>query len=338
MKSSTMHRGIGIATLILSTVLSVSTASAELPDAATILGDFGYSAGEIESLKAGKIVPSTIKAGTPRELVGAFAFFVKVPPAELVKDLKAGLLASVDANQLSRGMISGDGSLADFAKLELAPKTEDRIQAYLEADDDLNLSAEEAAAFKALAAAGNKSREAVEAQVRALLLARYQAYRAKGLAGIAPYARGSGKTRSVADELAAANAGSVPLKKYAPAFHAALSSYPAAKPAGFDEGFAWTQFDAHGEPTIALVHGMFMPDGDGFVAIQRQFYVSEGFNCEQAVAGFLPVTGGTLVVYGNRTSTDQVEGTGGSFKRSIGSKLLSSELEGIFAKLQSAAK
>ncbi len=338
MGSSTRYRGFGIASFVAWIVLVASSAPADLPDAATILGDFGYSAAEIDTLESGKIVQSTIKAGTSRELVGAFAFFVKVPPAELVKDLKAGLLASVDANQLSRGVISGDGSLADFAKLELEPKTEERVEEYLEADDDLNLSAEEAAALKALAAAGNKSTEAVEAQVRASLLARYQAYRTKGLAGIAPYARDGGKVRSVADELAAANVGAVSLKKYVPAFHAALSGYPAAKPAGFDEGFAWTQFDAHGEPTIALVHGMFMPDGDGFVAIQRQFYVSEGFNCEQAVAGFLPVSGGTLVVYSNRTSTDQVEGTGGSFKRSIGSKLLSSELQGIFAKLQGAAK
>jgi hypothetical protein len=338
MKASKAYRGIGITTFVFSVALLASDAPATLPDAATVLGDFGYSAAEVDTLKSGKIVQSTIKAGTARELVGAFAFFVAVPPAELVKDLKAGLLASVDANQLSRGEISGDGSVDDFAKLKLAPNTTDRVEAYLDADDALNLSAEEAAAFKGLAAAGNKSTEAVEAQVRAALLARYQAYRAKGLAGIAPYARGGGKTRSVADELAAANAESVALKKYAPAFHAALSGYPGAKPAGFDEGFAWTQFDAHGVPTIALVHAMFMPDGDGFVAVQRQFYVSEGFNCEQAVAGFLPVTGGTLVVYGNRTSTDQVEGTGGSFKRSIGSKLLASQLEGIFAKLQGAAK
>jgi hypothetical protein len=128
------------------------------------------------------------------------------------------------------------------------------------------------------------------------------------------------------------------MKKYAPAAYAVLTGYPNGKPAGFDEVFAWTQFNAHGVPTIALVHGMFIPDGDGFVAVQRQYYVSEGFNCEQAVAGIFPVEGGTVVAYGNRTSTDQVEGTGGGFKRSIGSKLLASELEGIFAKLQGAAK
>jgi hypothetical protein len=90
-------------------------------------------------------------------------------------------------------------------------------------------------------------------------------------------------------------------------------------------------------PTIALVHGLVVPDGDAIVALQRQFYVSEGFNCEQAVAAFLPADGGTVVVYTNHTSTDQVAGFGGGAKRAIGSKLLASQLEGLFAKTQANA-
>jgi hypothetical protein len=65
--------------------------------------------------------------------------------------------------------------------------------------------------------------------------------------------------------------------------------------------------------------------------------VSASFNCEQAIAALLPVQGGSVVVYGNRTSTDQVEGWGGSAKRSIGSKLLESQLESQFTKMQGAA-
>jgi len=41
-----------------------------------------------------------------------------------------------------------------------------------------------------------------------------------------------------------------------------------------------------------------------------------------------PVQAGT-VVYGNRTSTGQIMGFGGSAKRSIGSKLLESQLESL---------
>ena len=79
-------------------------------------------------------------------------------------------------------------------------------------------------------------------------------------------------------------------------------------------------------------------DGDAYIALQRQYYVSEGFNCEQAIAAFLPVQDGTVVVYANHTSTDQVAGFGGGAKRSIGSKMMSSQLEEIFGKLQKSAK
>jgi hypothetical protein len=38
---------------------------------------------------------------------------------------------------------------------------------------------------------------------------------------------------------------------------------------------------------------LFVPDGDGWVVVQRQFYVSVGSNAEQAVVGFLPAKGRT---------------------------------------------
>ena len=72
----------------------------------------------------------------------------------------------------------------------------------------------------------------------------------------------------------------------------------------------------------------------GLAVPPRGFYATTGYNCEQALAAMIPVKKGTLVVYGNRTSTDQVTGFGGGAKRSIGSKMLASQLEGIFSKIQ----
>ena len=74
-------------------------------------------------------------------------------------------------------------------------------------------------------------------------------------------------------------------------------------------------------------------DGNAYVVVQRMYYVSAGFNAEQAIAALVPVQGGTVMVYGNRTSTDQVTGWGGSAKRSIGSKLLESQLEALAGKV-----
>ena len=87
-------------------------------------------------------------------------------------------------------------------------------------------------------------------------------------------------------------------------------------------------------PTIALTHSFYIPEGDSWVVVHRQFYVSGVYNSEQALAGFLPLQKGTLVVYTSRISTDQVGGLGGGTKRSIGSKLLSSQLETLYQKMR----
>jgi hypothetical protein len=246
-------------------------------------------------------------------------------------------MAKVEPNTIARGEISGPGSAAQFASLTLKPDVERRAKRYLSAKPgtDLNLSAEEIAAFNKLGSSADIA--AVETQVRGSLLERYQAYRAKGLDGIAAYAR-ENDSSSAADDLRASLETMKALQKYARAAYVAMMTYPGSKPAGAEDIFTWNHFKAHDVPTIVLMHAMLIPDGDAFLVMQRQYYVSEGFNCEQAVAGFLPVQDGTVVVYSNHTSTERVTGFGGGAKRSIGSKLLSSELRGMFAEVQQRAK
>jgi hypothetical protein len=313
-----------------------ATARAELPPARDLLADLGLSAGEIAEVEAGKIVTRSATSTHERDLATSFAFFAPVPPAELVKQLREGLLTKVDANTISQGVLSAAGAVGDFAGLALSPGGAARARRYTASvDASLNLSAEERAAFARLPATAPVAE--VESQLRAMLLARYQAYHAKGLAGIAPYARDAEAARAVADDLRRSLEGLAGLKKHAPQAHAAMADYPKSQPAGSEDRFSWVQLIAHGAPTIVLTHGLVIPDGDAFVVMQRQFYVSEGFNAEQAIAGILPAQGGSIVIYANHTSTDQVAGFGGGAKRSIGSKLMSSELQGIFGKVQKRA-
>jgi hypothetical protein len=325
-----MQAGLVRKAFILAIAVALAPQAARaLPDAATLAADLGLSPDQIAQVKAGQFVSLDLKPSSPRELTAGFAFQVGVPPAKLVSDLRAGLLRKVDPTVTASGEIHGAGSAADFAKLTIDPKT---AASYASGSSDLNLSTDERAKFANLSAAD------VAKQVRAQLLARVTAYQAKGLDGIAPYARGS-DSRSPAEDLRLATNALKALTKYEPAAHQLLLDYPAKKPAGLVETYGWSQFDAHGVPTIALTQGMFIPDGDAYLAVQRQFYVSTGYNCEQATAAFLPTTdSGTIVVYGNRTSTDQITGFGGGAKRSIGSKMLESQLEDMFQKLHTAVK
>lgn len=142
--------------------------------------------------------------------------------------------------------------------------------------------------------------------------------------------RGNGKTRAAGDELRTASQALKGLEQHVPEFYRALLAYPGSKPVGFEERFRWRKIDAQGTPTVVLDHAFWMPTGGGFVAAQRQFYVNRGFNAEQAVAALLPSGKSTMLVYVNHTSTDQVTGFSGGTKRSIGSKLLASQLEALF--------
>jgi hypothetical protein len=309
-------------------------AAAELPDAATFLADIGFTAEQIAQVQAGNMVPATIQPSTERELVAAFAFLVQSSPEDLVAQLRSGLIDQMDTNTIAFAMVQGAPTPDSFAKLTLQPDAQKRSQAYAHASPagDLNLSTAEIATFAALGSGASTA--AVEQAVRSALLARLQAYQARGLAGIEPYARSAGKPRSPADELRAATTGTKRLQAMVPDAHALLLDYPKSKPVGTEEAYRWSHYTAHGVPTLALVHSLYVPEGDAWVVAQRQFYVSAGYNCEQAISAFLPMKSGTLVVYTNRTSTDQVTGFGGGAKRSIGSKLLASQLEDLYKKVQ----
>jgi hypothetical protein len=310
------------------------SAAAQLPDAATTLAELGYTPAQIAQVEAGNFVMGSIQPSSERELAATFAFLVQDSPADLVAQLRSGLLDEVDSNTLAFEMISGAPAPAQFAKLSLAPDAQKRAQAYTGAKPggDLNLSSEEIAAFQKFGSGAAPA--AVEQSVRSALLARLQAYQTKGLAGIAPYAMPGGKQRSPADELRAATQAAKQLEKHAPAAFKLLLDYPASKPPGTEESFRWSHFTAQGAPTIALAHGLYVPDGDAWLVVQRQFYVSRGYNAEQAIGALIPMKSGTLAVYSNRTSTEQVSGFGGGAKRAIGSKLLASQLEALFKKIQ----
>lgn len=314
-------------------VLAASQAWGAVPSAEILLRDVGYAPEEIASIKAGAVVRRELRGGGDRDLTTGFAFFVAVPPAALNERLKAGVLQAIDPQNLATATLSAAVTVDAFAGVELKPDTISRVRRYLSARPgaELNLSGDEIAGFARLGPAAAASD--VEAQLRTVLLARYRAYRAQGLTGIVGYGRGGGQVRAPADEMTGVMK-RLPLQRYAPAAWAAMMNYPASSVAGSEEVFRWEHFNANGVPTFALTHGLSVPDGGAFLVLQRQFYVSEGFNCAQAIAALLPVEGGTVVILSNHASTDQVEGFGSGIKRSIGRGLMASQLETLFSRLQ----
>ena len=305
---------------------------------AAIESDLKLSSDERAQLEKGEVVTRTVSNATERELAVGLAVRIQSPPAELAKQLLDGLSLRENPDVLSRGAIS-TGALQDFAGVKLQDAA--AAQAYLQAKPGsaLNLSAAEIAAFQALAkqpAASSDPKGAVESLIRQQLQARYRAYVAKGLEGIAPYARSSGEANPSGDLLAATKASKL-FAKYAPHMVQLLTDYSKARPADLQERQQWSEYNAQGARAIVLTQFLALPDGDGFSVAARQYYVSTSYNAEQNVALLIPADeGGTVVVLGSRVATEQVAGFGGSVKRGIGSKLMADTLAGVAARVRKA--
>jgi hypothetical protein len=263
-------------------------------------------------------------------------FFVSASVDDLRKEAADHLLMTTDPEVIAWAPIKGNGSIDDFKTLNLDPDADKRAKAYAHAKpgDDLNLDKAEFAAFNGIKASAVG---AVADAVKKQLLARFQAYHQKGLAGVTDYERGGGKSSPAAGDLKSASESLSGLKKAMPEFYKTLLNYPNDKPKGLEEDFTWSNYKAHGEPVFILTHNFSMADENAFVIVGRQFYVSGSYNVGQAVTAFVPVKGGTAVFYVNRTSTDQVTGFGSSTKRSMGSKVMASQLKDLYEKVRDKA-
>jgi hypothetical protein len=316
-------------------VASAAAAHAALPDTNTLLEAVGLQPDEIAQIEAGQLVRHSVEPASDREITTGLGFLVPVKTSDLIADSQQALFDEVDESMIVHGTFSSPATVADLSGLDLPL---DQVRAYATATPggDLNLSREEIATFQKLGKDAPK--DVLQKAVNEALVGRVEAYRANGLDALAPYAFAKGTERSPGDELRKATEAAAAMAKYAPNAYAFLLDYPKGRPEGTQEAFRWSYFKAHGVPTVVLTHLVLIPDGDAWIAAKRQYYVSAGYNAVQENAVFLPVDKGTIVLYANHPSTDQVTGFGGGAKRSIGSKLLASQIEALFEKASKRAE
>lgn len=320
-------------TVLLASAATSATADPKLPSASEVLDRMGFSPGAMQQVLAGEFVREDGNSNSKDDLSIALAFLVRVPPEKFDSELtEKRFIFQLDPNTLAGSAIEGDGSLDDFAGLKLTA-AEREFYVKTGPGDSVNLSAAEFAALRAIGGAGPE----VDTAMKKVLLDRYREYRAKGLAGISPYDRGDGETRKPGVSLRLDSESAHVLTGFDPAFARFLVDYPNAKVPELTEKFYWLRYEAHGSPVLVLTHAFSAPLGEWTLFCQRQFYVSRGYNTEQAIALFIPVREGTLAAYTNHTGTDQVMGFGGSARRAIGERMMMQELSGLFEKLRNAA-
>jgi hypothetical protein len=312
--------------LALSLALWSNPALAE-PTTDQVLADMGLSADDKQRVMNGEFVAPRLAGVSERDLpVALVVFLIKISPAVLAKQIIAGDLITADSAVRTYGRFRHPGSLADLAGLTIDRDVAQQL-ARAGPGEAVNLATREIAEFNALP---SDAPDTVGAQLQKMLLARYQAYRASGLAGITPYDRGSGRSTDLASDLRKASQSAVILEKHMPAFHAVLLGYPKVSVPGIQQDFRWVIYDIEGKPTYVLVHLLSAAAGAARAVVLRHYYVSTGYNGQQAVAGFLPVQEGTLAVYAGHAFTDQVTGFGGALKRGIGRRVMADKMRQLF--------
>lgn len=289
-----------------------------------VLTSVGFTPAEQARVRNHELVRGVHESTNERELAARFAFSVQADPSELrAIFLVSSKRQQADPTVLQMGNIE-EGDSNPFASLKLEPNGSDIAKAYLTAKpgscSDLNLSESEMKLFAALPSGASQSD--VEEKLRDVLYNRLQSYKQKGLKGISPYCRGK-VSYEPGEELYLKSEVAPVLQKAAPKFHRCLLDYPLSKPEDLEESFSWVNFKIDEKPTIALVHKMGLRVADVYVFCQRHFYVSRGHNSIQGLGGAFPVESKEVVViYGSRTSTDQVTGFGGAAKRAMGSRIM----------------
>jgi hypothetical protein len=271
---------------------------------------------------------------------------VKVKPENLEEMYRQALVLKQVSVITANGKLTGEGTMADLAGVKLQPNGEKEARRYLNAEpgDELNLDTKEIAAFQALKAGGDADSvpvEKVEALIRQVLLARYQAYRAKGLLGIAPYERGNGKQRLAGDELLLSTKELTGVAKHLPAFHKFMLSYPEGlakdEAKNLEEFFYWLNINVFGRPMFVLVHRMLYHVGDAALAIERHYYTSHDYNSMLQGIAALPTKDGTFLFYIGRVSTDQVAGFGSSALHPVSRAITAPYIKDMFREVQTKA-
>jgi hypothetical protein len=308
-----------LVTVILLPTIAVAQ-DASIPSRANVAKALGFSDSEIEQIKGGKIVSKDLKEGSDKELAGVVAAFFTRPLADLAEKTLYGKFLESEPNMQVRVWRPEDSADKQFTDFSLGANEGEEARRFLGASKggQLNLSAAEIEQFRKLNGAG-----AVNAELQAMLKARYEAYRRDGLKGIAPYARGWKQTVSPGEELAQAINEALP-GEHLPDYRKALLNYPSDPPPEMEQRFYLYKQQVENRPTFILAHRASARSTNTAVLTEEEYYVSHSYNCNFVIAAGFAVQGGTLVFYMNRTFTDHVAGLASGLKHGIGrSQMLS---------------
>lgn len=266
-----------------------------------------------------------------------------IVPANLDKALKTLQAVSVVDDPKQRrhfaeikGPSKGDGHHPGFAGLAFAPEEAKKARLFLQAEagDDFNFSTQELDWLRAIREPKPQGLDKLLEVLRRVLDSRYAAYRARGLDGLAPYARAGGKQTSPGIELASSAEQMPVLRKGMPDFYDAYRHYPSRTAPGVQHRYFWEKKTVDGELMLSLRHEMVQERPEYAVVATREYYISGELNTYQVAFALLPHEAGTLVALAGQTFTQNVVGTKRIVAARVGRSIFEGNIRPILERLQ----
>lgn len=325
-----------------------ATASAASPVTADdLLANFPASLKE--TLGRGEIASFTRdeQEVNPSGLAITLAIKVPAPQAQAAEKLRT-LSPNKDPNEkvVQREIRAAPGSkelATAFADVSFDATEQRELVKLLGATpgDDFNLSSEELGWIKEVgkpfrpdAAPGPELGKAMANAYRRILKSRYEAYRARGLDGIAPYARKNGKTTQPSQELTSTTETMGLLRDKHPKLYQSVRQYPANGSDFVQHRYFWVKRTVEGRPQFSLRHEMTRVDPGSVYVIDRHYYMSHTLNALQVLILCLPYQDGTLIALNNQSFVDKVGGS--IIGRAIGHRIVTGETMPLFDRLKAA--
>ena len=307
--------------------------AAELPATSTLLLETPFSAEHTQQVLAGKITTTDIVPVSKNELAQGVACLVKNDAQINLDTIRQGTWLAPEQHILSSSLVAENATLTDFAGIRFGTRNEHELQRFIDAEAgrELNLSAQEISEFAKLKQAQNNQLvvQNTELLIQNILLNRYKQYRKLGLKGMPPYARGGNKHTQPANQLQTSLEESLGLKKLYPKLYSLLKDYPQDINHALVEDYYWYLVNLGDRPAVGLSHRIHSNNGAATLLIERGYYISHTLDSVQVFVGLIPVQEGALLLYINRTWTEEISGLFSFVKRKIAHKIMLSEMDHV---------
>jgi hypothetical protein len=308
-----------------------------------IMEYLGFDKSQEELLKGGKILSKnmTDREKTEKELAAASVMIIVRRPLDVVAEaFLSGDSFRVHDKIMNFHEISNQKQanelLDEFNGIRFSDQEKHEEKKLFKSGPGnmFNLSEEEIGLFKSVDEKELDSSGSIVKMLRDILYDRYQKYQAKGLSGVAPYARKKGRFVFPGEELKSSIDSMEIVKEHFPEFHRKVMEYPGANDDSGNSKFYWLKVDTNNRPNFVLTHQLSDISEEYAIIVEKVYYSLHTVDSSLIAIGCLPSDEGTVVFYMNHLFTDHVAGFAHAIKKSEGKARIAKSVSEYFGNLR----